>query len=328
MAAPRQSRTASHVSWSARDLVVDRPLPGDLYLCIRHRLIRFRGKGDQVGRAEYDKFVYDQVECVFVGMADVKVFRDWMEAYAKQEQEETIGKADVESKPIYESTLVVRRSALDLFSAPKSDEAARVAIESSQRMVTEFLKKPYVVENVCHLQRYGRGVIDHSVNVSVLSAYLGMQMGFTSQTILEHLALGGLLHDLGKAFVVGAAGDDKMIDESAPEFKQHPLLGVQTIEGAGTGISDVSNEVRMIIAQHHEFMDGSGYPGGLQGLSIYELSRIVAIANVYDNLVSESKETDLVRRQKDALVRLENEYAGKLDRRKLEKAVKILRKSL
>jgi putative nucleotidyltransferase with HDIG domain len=225
--------------------------------------------------------------------------------------------------------LEVRRSALDLFSAPKSDETAKAAMESSQKMVTEFLKKPYVVENVYHLQRYGRGVIDHSVNVSVLSAYLGMQMGFTSQTILEHLALGGLLHDLGKAFVAGAGGgEEKMLDENAPEFKQHPLLGVQAIEGAGTGISEVSNEVRMIIAQHHEFMDGSGYPGGLQGLSIYELSRIVAIANVYDNLVSESKAPEMAGRQKEALLRMENEYAGKLDRRKLEKAVKILRKSL
>ncbi len=326
MSAAKGNRTASHVSWSALDLVVDRPLPGDLYLCLRHRLVRFRAKGDTLSRAEYDKFVYNQMECVFVGINDLKPFRDWAELYEKTEREEVISRADSEQKPIYESSLELRRTALDLFSAPKSDAQAKAVIESSQLMVTEFLKKPYVVENVCHLQRYGRGCVDHSVNVSVLSVYLGLQMGFSSQIILEHLALGGLFHDLGKAFMAG--GDDHVVDENSPEFKQHPLLGVESIEKAGTGLSQMSNEVRMIIAQHHEFMDGSGYPKGLQGLSIYELSRIVAIANVYDNLVSESKAVEMGDKQKEALQRLEEEYVGKLDRKKLEKAVKILKKSL
>ena len=91
----------------------------------------------------------------------------------------------------------------------------------------------------------------------------------------------------------------------------------------------ISNEVLMIVAQHHESLDGSGFPAQLKGLAVYDLARIVTIANVYDNLVSKSAGKTMRERQEDAMAKLESSaYEGKLDPKKLEKSIKILKYSL
>lgn len=317
------------MSWSSFDLLAERELPGDVYLCLHHRLLKYRSQGDSLSVAEFDKLVLNHVDCVFVPADRAGAFAEWSRSYEAKELASDVEASGDEAKPVVKATVELRRAALDLFSAPESDEQAQAAIATSKAMVTEYLKKPYIIDNIGHLQRYGRGCVDHSVNVSVLSVYLGVRMGYTSQQILEHLALGGLLHDLGKAFMSSAAGEDRLIDPSTdPAFRKHPILGVEALEKAQTSFRNISAEVRMIIAQHHEFMDGTGYPLGLQGLGIYELTRVVAIANAYDNLVSESRGDTIQARQLAALERLEAEYAGKLDRKKLEKAIEIIKKSL
>ena len=88
--------------------------------------------------------------------------------------------------------------------------------------------------------------------------------------------------------------------------------------------SKIPNEVKMIIAQHHEYNDGSGFPKGLRGSNIYDLARIVSIANVFDELVGEA-EGSLVKRQRDAIRALDEEMFKKFDPQKLEKALKVLK---
>jgi HD-GYP domain-containing protein (c-di-GMP phosphodiesterase class II) len=79
----------------------------------------------------------------------------------------------------------------------------------------------------------------------------------------------------------------------------------------------------MIVAQHHEFHDGTGYPNALHGNQIYDLARIVAIANVFDGLVSEGK-GPLAERQRHALEQLDGPLAHQFNPMKLKKIVKIL----
>ena len=67
-------------------------------------------------------------------------------------------------------------------------------------------------------------------------------------------------------------------------LQQHCAYGVE----AGRKM-ELPNEALLVIAQHHEHMDGSGYPEGLQDSEFYLLARIVAIANTYDNLCNPMK---------------------------------------
>jgi putative nucleotidyltransferase with HDIG domain len=156
------------------------------------------------------------------------------------------------------------------------------------------------------------------VNVSVLGVYLAMQMGYSHVVILQHVGMGGLLHDIGKPRIAIGDGDSKDVIEK--KLEAHPDEGLKLIEQQ----QKVPNEVKMIIAQHHERHNGTGFPKKLRGNGIYDLARIVSIANVFDELVADGKGL-LVERQRAAIKRLDEDLYGWFDPQKLEKSLKILK---
>lgn len=316
----------SYLSWPVVHLVTTAPLPAPLHICIAHRMVRYKNAGDDFTAAEFDKLIYNRVRYLFISESDKATFAEWAKVNEKKEVEEVLQSAEPDQVSVVEATQDLRRAALDLFANPAGDEQSKASIQMAKKMVTEFLKKPYVVNNITMLQRYGKGVVDHSVNVSVLSVFLGLRMGYSSQVILEHLAVGGLMHDLGKALM--SQGSEKMIEADDALFQQHPQLGKSALESNKQIVRDVANEVRMIVVQHHEYLDGSGFPNKLRGLAIYDLARVVSIANVFDNLVTDSDAPTVKERMEDALEALERDYQAKLDAKKLEKAVKIIQTGL
>ncbi len=122
----------------------------------------------------------------------------------------------------------------------------------------------------------------HSVNVCVLSLIIASSMHYTNDD-LQKVGVGALLHDLGKislAEVVKKPGP--LTAEEWKAMKTHPRMGYDKLR-ENFEISLLSAHVAL---QHHERMDGSGYPRGLKGNEIHEFGRIAAVADVYDALTS------------------------------------------
>lgn len=309
------------VTWPASLLVTDKPLPGDLFLCIRHRMVKYRNEGDSFTADEYDKLIYNRVQYVFVTQEKLPKFEEWSASLESNERE-FINAAKDEQKEVLQEEANLRETTLNLFQNPTNDEHVKTAIKVSKSIVSEFLKKPYVIDRISMMQKFGHGCVDHSVNVAMLSAFLGLRLGYASQTILEDLTMGGLLHDIGKAFLPQEG--DKLLDETSPEYRQHPIHGKNALLELKMMEYGIRDEVLMIVEQHHEFADGSGYPNGTQGLSIYELTRVVSIANIFDNLVTKAK-GDIRSRHLQALETLEKDYSNKLDKKKLEKAISVIK---
>ena len=124
----------------------------------------------------------------------------------------------------------------------------------------------------------------HSLNVMLLSMMLARELKESPESI-RLLGMGAMFHDVGKRDI-----PDRIVRKTEaltlPELsllQQHCAYGVET----GRKL-DLPDEALMVIEQHHEFMDGSGYPKGLKGGDSL-LARIVAIANTYDNLCNPIK---------------------------------------
>lgn len=102
---------------------------------------------------------------------------------------------------------------------------------------------------------------------------------------LKELAEGALLHDLGKIILNESIllKSSALTQEEFNHIKLHPSLGYEALEKKHL-ISDAS---RLVVLQHHERLDGSGYPDGLKGEEIHPYAQIVAISDVYDALTSE-----------------------------------------
>ncbi len=123
----------------------------------------------------------------------------------------------------------------------------------------------------------------HALDVAFLSGYLGRWLGYGDSEIWN-LTLAGLLHDIGKTRIKFEmlSKPDKLNLEEFNIAKFHANYGYQLL--AQTGI--VPNVVLDAVIQHHERMDGSGYPYGRSGTEISMLARIIAVADVYDALIS------------------------------------------
>ena len=111
-----------------------------------------------------------------------------------------------------------------------------------------------------------------------------------NDTYIEHLFQSAPLHDLGKVGVPDhiLLKTGQLTAEELEEIKKHPLYGKRVIDAAQTKLADAS-VLRLageMASSHHEHWDGKGYPNGLKGEEIPLAGRIMAIADVYDALIS------------------------------------------
>ncbi|MFC4768115.1 HD-GYP domain-containing protein [Effusibacillus consociatus] len=123
----------------------------------------------------------------------------------------------------------------------------------------------------------------HSVNVGIYSAALGMAIGFNRNRILE-LGIGAMLHDIGKTFIAQEILEKpgKLTPAEYEEIKKHTTLGFDILRDQ----PDIPLLSAHCALQHHERIDGSGYPRGLKGHEIHQYGKIVGLADIYDALIS------------------------------------------
>jgi putative nucleotidyltransferase with HDIG domain len=123
----------------------------------------------------------------------------------------------------------------------------------------------------------------HSESVTYASMQLGQQLRLTPDE-MDMLHRGGLLHDIGKIAVPGAILDKpgRLTPEEMAIVQSHPEVGARILAPI-----DAYAPIIPIVLYHHERFDGSGYPHGLRGNAIPSLARLVAVADVYDALVSD-----------------------------------------
>ncbi|MEP6818739.1 MAG: HD-GYP domain-containing protein [bacterium] len=147
--------------------------------------------------------------------------------------------------------------------------------EGSPRLILQTL--------VTTLQPRDAETYEHSKRVTRLSLRLARELSL-DRVEMESLALGALLHDIGKIRVPDAIlhKPGKLTPEQWSRMRNHPLYGQKIL----SGIEFLEGASR-VAAQHHEKWDGSGYPWGLAGKEIDRNARIFAVADAYDAMTSD-----------------------------------------
>jgi HD-GYP domain-containing protein (c-di-GMP phosphodiesterase class II) len=123
----------------------------------------------------------------------------------------------------------------------------------------------------------------HSVDVCIYSIICGKSINLPYDEIKE-LGLGAILHDIGKCRIPLDILNkpSKLAKHEYDIIKKHTIYGHKIV----SEIPNVSKKIAMVVLNHHEHWDGSGYPGGKSGNDIDMFSQIVAIADVYDALTA------------------------------------------
>lgn len=144
-------------------------------------------------------------------------------------------------------------------------------------------RHPNALVSVARLKDADSYTYLHSVAVGALMAMLARQLHLPGEQVRE-AALGGLLHDMGKAMVPADVLNKpgRLTDEEMAIVRDHPVHGERLLREGGV----TQPAVLHIARHHHEKMDGMGYPQRMPGAELPLLTRMSAICDVYDAISS------------------------------------------
>ncbi|MBZ0105156.1 MAG: DUF3391 domain-containing protein [Sulfuricella denitrificans] len=158
-----------------------------------------------------------------------------------------------------------------------------VSREQSETLIRGFLSEIMGEHEACIRllsENAGEKTSLHSINVTVISLLLGKASGLGEQELLD-VGMGALLHDIGKIELPGRLrwSDEQFTTSEREVYQAHVAHGVTLGQKMG-----LSPSALLVIGQHHELADGSGYPQHITDKYLSQPSRIVTLVNMYDNL--------------------------------------------
>lgn len=165
-------------------------------------------------------------------------------------------------------------------------EDAGALLEISAQIVDVITQLGGDPPSLLDIKSYDYSSYFHALHVSVLATIIGQAMGL-ERGILCELTYAGMLHDIGKMFI-----DARIVTKTTPLsyeemelIRRHPQDGRRFIRQKYPEIG--SEGILRGILEHHERLNGSGYPYGLSSLDITDFAKILAVADVYDAMTSE-----------------------------------------
>jgi len=157
--------------------------------------------------------------------------------------------------------------------------------QAARRIVTEILRNRQALIHLTEIRTHDDYTFAHSVDVCTLAVLVAVQLGY-AENRLHELAIGSLLHDIGKIRI-----DEELLkkptrlnDDEMAVMRAHTLFGFEILRNQKGELSFPSIHIAL---QHHEKYDGTGYPRGLKRDEIHEFSRIVSVVDVYDAITSD-----------------------------------------
>ncbi len=145
----------------------------------------------------------------------------------------------------------------------------------------EYKTKPWWIY-VNALINYVDWLYTHSIDVAMISLIMAVELGYNDEELFN-LGLGAFLHDVGKLLIPKyiIQKPKSLTDMEIAYMQQHCDLGITFLEQFR-----LPKECTDIVLQHHERLDGSGYPNGLKGDEISPNARIVMVADAADAITS------------------------------------------
>ncbi len=171
-----------------------------------------------------------------------------------------------------------------IYNNPESPEMDKATNYIADSLMDSINNNNAIAIDISALKTSDEYTFKHSVDVATISMIVAKQQGMTPGQIRE-IGVAGLLHDIGKtkvpASILNKPG--KLNHQEFEIMKQHSLFGYQMVKDR----PDVSPEVSLAILEHHEKIDGSGYPMGVTHDQICPYARILMVSDIYDALVTE-----------------------------------------
>lgn len=184
-------------------------------------------------------------------------------------------------RPLYDQAI---KGTEQLFAeAQSSGRVNDRIVQESFVPITKYLKEQRdVVELLLVLNRKDDYTYQHSIQTGILSYHIATWIGYSEAEALL-IGTAGYLHDIGKCRIDPEllSKQEELTDEEQQLLAKHTNYGYEIIHKSG-----YPYPIALAALQHHERMDGSGYPFQLSGTNIHPYTRIITVADIYSGMIS------------------------------------------
>ena len=266
----------------SNSLRTDTKIGCDLYLLIKtsadSRYVLYC-RGDAVfENGKREMLVEKNINRLFIKKDDQQKYYKYLESNFQDIVTDKRISSDEKLKIVYSAATNLVK---DLFNDPRVGNIERTKTFAYNK-VDYILKEGNTARSLLKIAVHEYYTYTHSVNVAAIGTLFGQYLGLDDKE-LRLICSGILLHDIGKTRIsndiINKKG--KLTKREFEEMKKHPELGIEVLEDAGI----IENEERLIILQHNENVDGSGYPYGLKK-EVHRCGKIARIIDVYDALTT------------------------------------------
>jgi putative nucleotidyltransferase with HDIG domain len=233
------------------------------------------------------------LETLQEGSDEFKVFvdRKHQQRYQQYLRDQWRDLTSDSSSPISTRLNVISEVVRDVMSeqfkgaeAKNTEKLIEVTMDLAENAVKVINSQNIVLDELFDVLRHDYGTFTHSTNVSMYAVLLAKELGFSIQDQTD-IAAGGLLHDIGKididAHILNKPG--KLDLEELAIIRRHPQLGFEKLAPQ----PDLNIGILMMTYQHHERIDGSGYPCSVPDLEIHPWAKLCAIVDVFEAITSD-----------------------------------------
>lgn len=265
-------------------LIVDTEVDCDLYLKSYvngiPRFVLFSHGGEIFRGDRRKQLIENNITKLYVYANSYKSFNDYQEQNLKTILADNGKSSDEKSNIVYS---VAKNLTQELLNDSRSGIKVERVTDWAENTVDFIFRDEKAFSNLIKVTSHDYQTYTHSVNVSVLGLLFGKYLDF-SQDSLRSLGTGLLLHDFGKIEIpldiLNKPGD--LTSDERKIITKHPETGITLL----TRENNILKESLVIVAQHHENFDGTGYPHGIGGNEIQLFGRVSRIIDAYDAITT------------------------------------------
>lgn len=228
--------------------------------------------GVYVSEGEYEEKVAEKVEEIKIAPQTVKLI-------------ENISVADRAKVKLTESVKKrVEQGIQFVFYNTESEGFIEATNKITEDLMKAIIENDAVAVDVDMLKVSDEYTFKHSVDVATIAMIIARKHGLNENQVYE-IGIAGLLHDVGKSKIPTEILNKpaRLTDDEFAIMRNHSVLGYELIKGK----KELSDNVKLGVLQHHEKVNGRGYPLGVTAEKISLYAKILAVADVYDALVTE-----------------------------------------
>jgi putative nucleotidyltransferase with HDIG domain len=274
-------------------------------------------KGDAAFENEKrELLVRKNINRLFIGREDQKKYSEYLESNLQHILSDEKIQPEEKAQIVYGTATTMLH---DVFKEPVHKNIER-SKTFAYNMIDYILRDGRAAYNLLKITSHDYYTYTHSVNVATIGSLFAKSIGLNEKD-MKSFCTGMLLHDLGKTKISSSIINKKgpLTEEEFEKIKMHPEMGAKMLKESGSSFKDEY----VVILQHHENCDGSGYPYGLKKDEIHYVARLVHIIDIYDALTTRRSYSP-PQKPFDSLKLMKNEMYNAVDRAMLKSFIRFL----